>query len=69
MTVQSLTARVTVRASSIQKIADIKAVEMEGSKIQGRFWTLRFDSYCQVWRKEGMKPFTSQEALLQCNYQ
>ncbi len=68
MQTQALTARITAKASSIQTIADIKAIEVEGSKICSKFWTLRFDAVYKVWRKEGLKPFTTEEVLNQCSY-
>ena len=66
------TKRTVVRAADIQSVADIAAIEVsemtEGNeaKITAKYWSLMFDPFCQVWRKNRIQPLTREEVLRRC---
>jgi len=66
------TKRTIVRAADIQSVEDITAIEVsemtEGNeaKITAKYWSLMFDPFCQVWRKNRIQPLTRDEVLRRC---
>jgi len=61
-----------VRAADIQSVEDITAIEASEmiagyeAKITARYWSLMFDPFCQVWRKNRVQPLTRDEVLRRC---
>ena len=66
------TKRVVVKASDILFTIDILALEIFGmiegneAKITARYWSLMFDPFFNVWRKNGIQPLTREEVLRRC---
>jgi len=66
------TKRTIVRAADIQSVEDITAIEdskmIAGyeAKITAKYWSLMFDPFCQVWRKNRIQPLTRDEVLRRC---
>ena len=66
------TKRAIVKASDILFTIDILALEVFGmvedneAKITARYWSLMFDPFFNVWRKNGFQPLTREEVLRRC---
>ena len=66
------TKRAIVKASDILFTIDILALEIFGmiegneAKITALYWSLMFDPFFNVWRKNGIQPLTREEVLRRC---
>jgi len=62
-----------VRAADIQSVEDITAIEVSKmiagyeAKITAMYWSLKFDPFYKVWRKNGLEPLTREEVLKRCS--